>query len=349
MGCGSSSQHAPDYHTDEAWASLPAKTADAEGGPADFVALGSTPKVEFDAARACTFFVHPTVVMEWTPFRQNMDWSEKGMMGNAEEGAKVQGAVFNAASRVYCPRYRAGTIDTCDQSTKQSTKAYRMALGDVIAAFEVFISTYCLGGLPFILAGHAPGAELLAQLIKDVVEPDARLRGRLVCAYLVGLQVGLDTFAHIKPSSKPDDTGCFAAWCTTTTKLAVNQRADGYTKKREDPLAQIALHPITVNPLAWDMRLEYVSKQHNPGSLKVDGTIVRSLTGCQCTCEGVLQIDDDENPAARESDSRAALEADDYHCADFALFWEAIRENACVRVAAWHAASCFWISRAPER
>ena len=51
-----------------------------------------------------------------------MDLSKKGMMGNAEESAKVQGAVLNAASRMYCPRYRTGTIDTYDEHDDESTK-----------------------------------------------------------------------------------------------------------------------------------------------------------------------------------------------------------------------------------
>lgn len=249
---------------------------------------------------------------------------------------------------------------------------YNVAFEDVKSAFTVFLQQYCTGDRPFIIAGHSQGSDMAALLIKDMIDTNESLRPRMVCAYLGGVSVGLDTFTHVPPSQSPVDVGCWAAWATTTTEENFTVSAGGYTyncdgdqeimatflQQLGNPgpgpyhqLAELTNRPVSVNPLSWDTKSEKVAMQHNLGSLGADDTIYAGTIGAKASNDtsdrkdgdgigGVIQVD-----LGDFKDSRDLLltphgiqpTSNDLHECDYPLFWMNLRQNAKDRLAAWMA------------
>lgn len=98
-----------------------------------------------------------------------------------------------------------------------------------IGSYILFFLLDSIGeGRPFVLASHSQGGYHLSRLLEEVVDGDAKMRQRLIVAYLVGSRVPLDKFAsatgrpglsydHIRESTSPlDHTGCVVGWDTTS-------------------------------------------------------------------------------------------------------------------------------------
>ncbi|OON67986.1 DUF3089 domain-containing protein [Hymenobacter sp. CRA2] len=173
---------APDYSRPESWSALPTLK-----DSADAVPRHSGLRDQQATAAADVFFVHMTTRV--TPYGWNASITNPLINRLTDQfSVRPQASVFNAAARVYAPRYRQATLYSFFDSTANSHQALALAYSDVRAAFIYFLQHYN-HNRPIILAGHSQGTYHAQRLLREFFDQDSSLRKRLVAAYLVGLKV----------------------------------------------------------------------------------------------------------------------------------------------------------------
>jgi hypothetical protein len=314
---------APDYADPSAWAALPDRV-----DPADRVPPGARLGDRQDEARADAFFVHPTTYYDDDHFNAPVDDPATNRITD-ERVMTTQASAFNAAARIYAPRYRQMALGGYFRDDAESGLA--LAYGDVERAFLRFQAVRG-EGRPLVLAAHSQGTAHLLHLLEDhfAGAAGAPLRRSLVVAYAIGGWIPEDAFARgvlpIPPCEGPLDTGCLVGWRTLAEdgepRIVGRAASDG--------------GGLCVNPLSFRRGPDRVPAARNRGSLPAgrmdDGALPPldvGLVGARCA-EGWLRI---ERPEAPGYDRLAR--GGDFHVYDYALFWADLRENAVRRVEAF--------------
>lgn len=298
---------APDYSQESAWAALPWKKDMADSLPLKGMRDGQA------QAKADVFYVHPTIYLNAPPetaYYWNADMNDAAMNASVDGSAILnQATVFNESCRIFAPRYRQAHIYSFYTPDKSSGEAaLELAYQDVKAAFLHFVKQHNQNR-PFILAGHSQGTRHAGKLLQEVILPDTALRKRLIAAYLVGMPVppGL---LELPLCDQPGETGCFASWCTYRKGFyPYNYHSAGYDKS------------LIVNPLTWTTDSAYVYRSQNKGGIiwRFD-KVIRGINGAGLK-DGMLWIEKPRVPG------RMFIRMDNYHVADYNLFWFNIREN----------------------
>jgi hypothetical protein len=326
---------APDYRSPDAWAALPGRKDDADVAPPNSL----YPEAQA-AAAADVFFVHPTGYSKAASWNGSID--DPDAVRAASLVMKYLASSFNAAARVYAPRYRQATLYAfLDFETRSGIQALDLAYSDVARAFDRYIEEHNQGR-PFLLAGHSQGSHHALRLLQEKVI-DTPLQERLVAAYLVGMAVPRE-IPGIRPSRTAADTGVVISWTSYTregdprflTRDMAIWFGGGYRKAEGLPLVQ-------VNPLSWELNGREVPASRNPGSLPFydpaagPPPLIPGVTGADASGR-VLIID---TPAVQgfpgAGPEMPILNADfgDFHDYDYVLFYESIRRNAIDRVKAF--------------
>ncbi|MGI4884684.1 MAG: DUF3089 domain-containing protein [Janthinobacterium lividum] len=304
----------PDYAQASSWAALPARRDSADALPhAAGLRDGQA------TATADVFFVHPTTYYwrgSW-----NADVGHARLNRYTDRTTiRNQASVFNAAGRIYAPRYRQATLYAFfDKQGPDGQAALDLAYADVKAAFQYYLAHYNQGR-PLIIAGHSQGATHATRLLHDFFDHDPALRKRLVAAYLIGCQAKANEYQTIRPCPDSLATGCFVAWNTS-------ERNFDYP-----PYHGLAV----VNPLTWSLDTLRAPAARNRGGVGVDFKGVDPhLTDAQIH-DGLLWI----TPPKANGYPRFRLSGypelrHSFHIADYGLFYLNIRENAAARVRAW--------------
>ena len=122
---------APDYKMTETWAALPFRKDEADVVPAN----SAYPEAQKEAA-VDVFFVHPT---GYTSNKsRNAPWDDSQAIIETANAMRYCASVFNAACRVYAPRYRQCTLYAIlDNETQSGIKAIDLAYSDVERPFEL--------------------------------------------------------------------------------------------------------------------------------------------------------------------------------------------------------------------
>ncbi len=301
----------PDYGRAENWAALPTKT-----DAADRVPSGNFTDRQATAA-ADVFFVHPTIYQGNDP---EQPWN--AALGDMELNEKVdestilnQATVFNAAGRVYAPRYRQAHLRVFyPRGQPDGERALDTAYADVRTAFRYYLENYN-DGRPFVIASHSQGTVHAERLIRD--EVDGRpTQKQLVAAYLVGMPIAVDAFQSIPVCADSTQTGCFVSWRTVRDDFTPDDR----------PKQRIAV----VNPLSWRTDEAAVPKEQNQGTilLKFDKNPEPGMVGAQVR-GGRLYTN---KPGFF---GNIFFTRKNYHVADYNFFWVDVRRNAEARVEAF--------------
>jgi hypothetical protein len=214
--------------------------------------------------------------------------------------------------------------------------ALGLAYSDVAAAFDEF-QRRIPSGSPIILAGHSQGALHLERLLQAKIagKPIAK---RIVAAYVVGwpISTAADLPAlGLTACSASGQAGCILSWMSfgqpanPDLVLSSYEHSAGFLgkhRKREDMLC--------VNPLTGT-KDGAAPPQANAGTLVpsadlTSASLVTGEVGAHCD-KGLLVLDGDI-PAL----GPFVLPGNNYHVYDYALFWQAIRNDAERRLKAWH-------------
>ena len=316
---------APDYRVSENWIALPTIL----DSPAKWLPDGVAP----EEPAGLVFYVHPTTYL------QRDRWNAPLQPGGETElrtrlFVQSQASAFNGAGEIWAPRYRQAAFGAFLLKSDDATKALDLAYGDVRAAFTEFLRLS--DGKPLILAGHSQGALHLSRLLRDDA---ARLKGRLVAAYVVGWP--LSTTADLPTiglpaCASPDQTGCILSWqsfgepANPDLILDAWEGTEGPTGVKRERKDMLCVNPLT------GTRNGSAPPSGNPGTLIPSAnlqsvTLSPGLVGARCD-NGFLLLG-----GAVPAMGPYVLPGNNFHVYDYALFWSAIRTDAKRRLAAWQA------------
>jgi len=327
----------PAYSSPDSWAALPDRADNADLSPAN------TKYPESQARSfADVFFIHPTTEAK-AHGNWNIPTNDPLAVSEVDNVLGFCASAFNAAAKVYAPRYREANIYAFfDDKTASGIKAIDLAYRDVERAFLYYIKYYNQGR-PFILAGHSQGSIHGLRLLQEHII-GTPLMGRMVSAYLIGGTTPAKV-PGISPSQSATDTGVLVGWNTYTKEGDPSIFTDGliiwmggsYVKMGGRTLLQ-------TNPLSWKLNGRDVPPLCNPGSLPfLPGTtgeplLVPAVCGAEASGK-VLIINKPTVPgfSISEAGDMPVLNAKygDYHSFDYTLFYESIRKNAVDRVNAF--------------
>ncbi len=301
---------APDYSQEKYWAALPGKEDPSDLVPDPSLKLAKDPQVD-------VFFVHPTTFWKKPagPNYWNGSVDDPELNATTDDSTiKHQASVFNGSCRVYAPRYRQAHIRSYYTENKVEAKqAFDLAYGDVVDAFQYYLEHYNQGR-PFIVASHSQGTTHSGRLLLEHVDGQT-IQNRLVAAYLVGMQVPVDTFKYIPHCKTENDTGCFMSWRT--------YKKGYYPPEHKEGIA-------CTNPLCWSTEEDtYIEPAANKGGVlwKFDG-LKANLAGGQIH-DGMLWID------KPKFFGNFLYNTKNYHAGDFNIFYMNIRENVSDRINAF--------------
>ncbi len=301
----------PQYDENRYWAALPT-TPDA----ADLTPDGLENRQ--DEARADVFFIHPTT---YTKKPGNTEWNgsardEKLNERTDESTIQYQASIFNAAGRVFAPRYRQAHIQSfSEKKEKQSAqRALEMAYSDVRVAFEYYLEHYN-NGRPIIIASHSQGTRHAVQLLKDFFDYKD-LKNQLVVAYLVGWPVRRSDFRTLYPCEKPEDTGCFCSWRT----YKEGYEPDNYSSDN---------NIVVTNPLTWKVEQPVATHEMNEGAVLRNFDKIIPEAADAIVNNGLLWVSKLKFPGS------FFFWKKDFHIADFNLYYLSVRNNAVRRTEAF--------------
>mgnify|MGYP000889278684 CR=1 FL=1 len=298
----------PDYSNPNHWAALPSKQ-----DPSDFIPKG-IPTVNFEHLKADVFFVHPTIYLykPKTEYGWNGDVNDEYLNKKVDKSTiKYQASIFNAAGKVYAPRYRQAHIHAFrTQDIKQGDAALNLAYQDVKEAFEYYLKNFNQGR-PFIIAGHSQGTIHAAHLIRDLVD-GKELSKKLVAAYLVGIPIPRDSFKVLKPCATPWENSCLISWSTY---------AEGYA-----PPYFSYENCVAINPLTWTLDTLPAPYECNRGAVLRNFNKIHPEISNGRLHNGMLWIGRPNIFGA------SLLQMENYHIGDYNIFYINVRENAVLRV-----------------
>ena len=319
----------PDYSNPSSWVARPGLADDpSQWRPTNDV------RVDPIAADAKVFYIHPTTYLERDRWNAPLEPS-----GQTEFRTRLfvqtQASVFSQDAQVWAPRYRQAAYGAFLLDSPDARAALDLAYSDVAAAFDAFLKQAGPSG-PIILAGHSQGALHLERLLRERIagKPIAK---RIVAAYVVGWPIS--TTADLPVLGLPacrarDQAGCILSWMSfgepANPELVLNsyEKSAGFVGKgreREDVLC--------VNPLTGTQN-GAAPPSENAGTLVpttdlTSATLVQSKVGGRCD-RGLLILNGEIPPLGP-----FVLPGNNYHVYDYALFWQAIRNDAEQRLRAW--------------
>jgi hypothetical protein len=299
----------PNYAQPEHWSALPSKN-----DPADDCPRGL--KNNQNDAQADVFFIHPTTYTEEpkTEFIWNQDLRDAGLNKGVDESPiRYQASAFNAAGKIYAPRYRQAHYSVFLTSHKDDKQAaLDTAYNDVEQAFLYYLAHWNQGR-PIIIASHSQGTIHAARIIKEHIL-GTPLQQQLVAAYLVGMPVPYDSLPGLPACANDSATGCFLSWSS-------------YERGFVPPYYPLALErAVCVNPISWELNENYIDKSKQVGAVlrPFSNTLPRI---CDAQVHGgILWITKPKFPGSRFYTNP------NYHIGDINLFYLDVRQNALNRV-----------------
>lgn len=305
---------APAYGDTTHWAALPHTFDSADVVPDQKL----TDRQSTTAADV--FFVYPTTYIGrrgQSSWNASVDDTTLNIRTD-KTAIRHQATAFNAAGRIYAPRYRQAHLEAfyTRKNEADARKAIDLAYSDVKRAFTYYLEHYNQGR-PFIISAHSQGTLHAARLMREMID-GSDLQEKLVVAYLVGMPVRRAYFADIPACESPAQTGCFCSWRTVK---------EGFKRKRGfEGGTGIAV----TNPLVWTADSTFASRDLHKGALlrKYYDGLHPGFVDARAV-NGFLQVSKPKIPGVPILLSR------NYHIGDFNFFYLNVRENAQLRVKAY--------------
>lgn len=314
---------APDYARPATWLARP----DLPDDPSRWVPKGMTRATKPEVA---VFYVPPTTYYGKASWNASLDEAESrkwlNVFGFSEASA------FNATGAVWAPRYRSAALGAFLTNAPDSAKALDLAYGDVVRAFDVFLSQIP-ASRPIILAGHSQGTVHLMRLMHERVagKPVAQ---RIVAAYLVGWPISVE--ADVPALGLPACTArgqanCLLSWQSFAEPADPHQireifeGAPGLTGAPRKGSTMLCVNPLTGTPATAALpaanlgslvpSADFMTAELKPGTISA-----------RCDPSGVLLIG-----GPPKGFDRFVMPGNNYHVFDYALFWANIRADAAAR------------------
>lgn len=320
---------APDYTQDASWAALPTRADDADVTPAGF-------EDRQESASVDVFFVHPTTYYSNDSWNQPLD-DQRANDITDEAVMRNQASAFNAAARVYAPRYRQATLGAfTTQRRDEAEAALELAYQDVVAAFEHYIEHWN-EGRPIIIASHSQGSRHAMRLLSDYFAEGKPHHDKLVAAYPIGMAIATDHFERtipgIGPCKSAEQTGCLVSWNTVLEGGSTERfYKDSFVVYPEGTESNAGKTLVCINPVTWHQDDEPSKREDHQGAVKFERDSDEPPTpdGQYLTArclDGVLFV--------TLPDRKYRFLGKDLHVSDYSLFYLDIRKNAVTRATAF--------------
>jgi len=255
------------------------------------------------------FFVHPTLYFKGDSWNADIN-DEKLNKKIGNSSIKYQASVFSGIANIYAPHYRQMHIHSYSD-LKNGYKAYDIAYQDVQDAFMHYWNHYN-NKKKFILAGHSQGTNHSERLLKEVILKNDTMKKLLLISYLPGMPI--KKFNKDLPSCNlPDQLNCFLSWRTL---------AEGYFPSDWEINDSIAC----INPISWKPDTFISKKKNHLGILFKNHKLHYQKSITAYKHNGVIWIKPIKIPLAY------FYKMENYHIADYNLFWGNIRQNLRYRL-----------------
>lgn len=301
------------------------------GTPVDYESADNWLALPAGEKEVDTFYIYPTVFgdTEDGP-ADTFPIDDANMRAGAQRYYEEQATVFEASTNVYAPYYRQTLLDTFGKQPIDEIEAYQSheQRTDLYAALDYYFEHYN-NGKPFILAGHSQGAIMTRIILKDYMQAHPDRYERMVAAYAIGYSVTADdlkTYSHLKFAEGADDTGVIVSWNT-----------EGPDNGESTLVLDGA---IAINPINWKRDDTYADASENLGSRlrNDDGTYTVTTPGVADaqvdTARGVVICTNTDLPYLT-ANGEPIFGGKSFHTLDYDLYYENIKENVAVRIAAY--------------
>ena len=295
---------APNYAELKSWVEHPKKTKHYATLPKNYfdTLFNKNPNID-------VFFIHPTLYFKgnnWNADINDEKLNEK--IGNS--AIKYQASVFLGIANIYAPHYRQMHIQ-CYSDLKNGYQAYDIAYEDVKNAF-LFYWNNINDKKKFIIAGHSQGTNHSERLLKEVILKNDTMKKYLIISYLPGMPI-THLSKEVPPCSSPNQINCFLSWRTL---------AEGYYPNNWAFNDSISC----VNPISWKTDSMYSKKEEHQGILFKNNKIYYPKSIVAYNHNSAVWIKPIKIPFAR------FYRMNNYHVADYNLFWLNIRTNLRYRL-----------------
>jgi hypothetical protein len=294
---------APDYSLGKNWAALPFREDAADATPR------GVEQVDDSLKQVDVFYIHPTTYRVGNTWNADLN-NEAENKTVDEKPVKYQASAWNGSCRVYAPRYRQAILQsffTTDRT--DGDKALDLAYEDVKNAFQYYLDHYN-NGRPIVIASHSQGSRQARRLIKEFFD-NGPLRGKLVCAYIVGFPVFEKDYQNIKKCTDETRTGCIVSWASYR---------DGFEPKRFEEFYKGA---INTNPITWKTDTISSTLDQHKGMVLLNFNKLMKHRATARIHNDILWVKV-KYPFVNKYDN--------LHIADINLFWADIREDVKKRV-----------------
>jgi len=295
---------APEYSNIKYWAEHPAKESYYAILPKNYTDSQYNKNPVIDV-----FFIHPTLYLKgdtWNADIENKELNKK--IGNST--IKHQASVFLGIANIYAPYYRQMHIHSYSD-LKNGYQAYDIAYSDVKNAFLYYWKEH--NKLKkFILAGHSQGTNHCERLLKEIILKNDTMKDLLIISYLPGMPIIAFNKDH-PPCNSPNQLECFLSWRTF---------AEGYIPQ-DLPINDSI---VCINPISWNSGPNFSEKNEHLGILFKNHKIKYPKSITAYNYNSMLWIKPIKIPFA------FLYKRNDYHIADYNLFWLNIRNNLKYRL-----------------
>ena len=294
----------PNYSEIKYWVEHPEKENHYASLPKNYTdtLYNSNPKID-------VFFVHPTLYLKGN--RWNADIHNKNLnkeIGNS--AIKNQASVFLGIANIYAPHYRQMHIQSY-YDLKNGLQAYDVAYSDVKNAFIYYWKNYNKGN-KIIIAGHSQGTNHSERLLKEVILKNDSIKNLLLISYLPGMPI-VQFHKDLPPCSSPNQVDCFLSWRTLAEEHL--------------PSKWVSSDSIScVNPISWKTDTVASKNENHLGILFQNHKIYYPNSISAYSHNGVVWIKPIKIPFA------SFYRMNNYHIADYNLFWINIRHNLRYRL-----------------
>jgi len=302
----------PDYSNLDYWAAHPDKKDPSDSLPKPLV------KDFVPDTSADVFFIYPTSYGD-----ASYTLGYNAPIDNALINAKTdyssilyQASVFNAAGRIFAPRYRqANYWYYFSKDTARAKEAFDFAYDDVKLAFEYYLE-HSNRGRPIIIGAHSQGTTHALKLLKEFFD-QSPLKEKLVAAYLVGMYIPENYFSNLTICKDPSQINCFCGWRTYRVNYI-----PPYVEKE-------TIKSCVTNPLTWNDSVKLATADLNKGAiLRKFNRVYYNVSDAKVN-EGIVWTKKPKFPGS------FMLRTKNYHIGDINLYYYSIRENIHQRVTAY--------------
>ena len=209
------------------------------------------------------FYVYPTVSDQQTQNANlHIDPEQRSV-------ALYQAARYSQECRVYAPMYRQLTLKAILDESSITPQERRLAYSSVLKSWKTYLRKYN-DGRGVVLVGHSQGTYVLRELIADQIDPNRKLRRKLVSALLLGGDVAVadgsttgGDFQHIRACQSKRQLHCVVAFSTFDAPVP----DDAFFGRTTEPgLDVLCTNPAALGGGSAGLRTVFPSKPFAPNT-----------------------------------------------------------------------------------